>query len=133
MRAGTGDEAFAPAAIASLREEYEVDIETPREGEPGSRRTTIWVVVVNDAPFVRSYRGERGRWFGDLRREPRGAIHAGAVRIPFRCQLVTDRETLAAVDDAFRSKYRRDASTPSMLMPEAVSATLRLLPAAAFL
>jgi hypothetical protein len=120
-------ETLPPDVLERLREEYEVDIETSRGGGAGPRRTTIWIVAVGDMPYVRAYRGPRARWFADLAAEPIGAIHVAGSRIPFRSQPVTDAETLGAVDKAFLDKYRGDPSTPLMVTPEAVPATLRLL------
>ena len=102
-----------------------------RRGENvGPRRTTIWLVVVDDLPYVRSIFGDRGRWFADLRLEPHGAVHVGAQRIPIRAELVDPAESavLDAVSAEFSRKYESDPDLAGVLTPVAIDATLRLLP-----
>ena len=72
----------ALTSIDRLREELEVDIESWRGENVGPRRTTIWLVVVDGLPYVRSIFGDRGRWFADLRLEPHGAVHVGGTASP---------------------------------------------------
>jgi hypothetical protein len=120
---------FDPELIERLREEREVDIETWRGENLGPRRATIWVVVVGDTPYIRSWRGEAGRWYRDLRIETHGALHVAGRRIPVWAELVDDVETLRAVSAALEEKYRGDPATRAMVTPEVVPTTLRLLPA----
>jgi hypothetical protein len=107
----------------------EVDVETwAVDGTP--RRTVIWVVVADGAPYIRSVRGGRGRWYRDLLREPHGALWIGARRIPFRALPATDEASVAAFDRAVQHKYgARSASTQSMLLPHTLDTTIRLEPA----
>jgi hypothetical protein len=90
---------------------------------------TIWVVRVGDDLYVRSYRGRDGTWFRSAVRRPEGHIRAAGI----------DRDvTFAepghanhdAIDQAYRDKYARFASTyvDPMISPEAKAATLRLTP-----
>ena len=60
--ADTQPHAFDPDVVAALRDEIEVEIET-WSAERGARRVIIWIVVVDGAPYVRSYRGTAGRWY----------------------------------------------------------------------
>jgi hypothetical protein len=126
---GSGLVAFDPAAIERLREELEVDIETWRGENVGPRRTTIWLVVVDGLPYVRSIFGDRGRWFADLRLEPHGAVHVGSERIPVRAEPVDSAETdvLEAVSAEFSRKYDGDPDLAGVLTPVAIGATLRLV------
>lgn len=122
--------AFEAQVVDRLREELEVDIETRRGENLGPRRTTIWIVAVDDAVFVRSVRGNDGRWFRDLRVEPHCAIHVGSSRIPARAEPVDDATTLGQVSDELTRKYPDVAADlDPMLTPDAVAATLRLVPA----
>jgi hypothetical protein len=107
----------------------EVEIET-WSPDGRARRTIIWIVVADGIPYVRSVRGERGRWYRDLTLEPHGAIHAGDRRIAFVVEPATDARSVEATSRGFEKKYRRDrASTIAMLQPDTLPTTLRLLPA----
>jgi hypothetical protein len=121
---------FDSDVIERLRDELEIDVESWRGENLGPRRTTIWLVVVADLPYVRSIFGDRGRWFADLRLEPHGAVHVGAQRIPIRAELVDPAESaiLAAVSAEFSRKYESDPDLAGVLTPVAIDATLRLLP-----
>jgi hypothetical protein len=52
-----------PGQIDAARE---IEIETRAGGGGSTHRRTIWAVVDGDDVFVRSYRGERGRWFREI-------------------------------------------------------------------
>jgi hypothetical protein len=120
--------AFDADVLDLFREESEVDIETWNEAR-GSRRATIWIVVADDVPYIRSFRGEHGRWFQDLRLESHGAIHAAGRRIPVQAVPADDPESIEACSRELARKYAGDPSTPAMLTPMAVGTTLRLEPA----
>ena len=108
----------------------EIRIETSRgEGAP-VHRTIIWIVVDGDAAFVRSVRGPTGRWYRELVANPRGAVHAGAMRTPVRAEPATDGESVARVSAALERKYKErwPGPTASMLLENTLETTLRLLP-----
>jgi hypothetical protein len=72
---------FDPADIERLAGAREVRVVTRRrDGSPMS--ATIWVVVVDGDPYVRSYRGRRGGWWRRLLRDRRGALRVGGDEIP---------------------------------------------------
>lgn len=110
---GTADE----LQIASLRPD-------------GSLRpyTTIWVVRVGDDLYVRSWRGRRGGWFRTVLQRPQGRIRAGGVERDVAFEEPDDLDH-GAIDQAYRTKYARYASTyvDPMVSPDATAATLRLI------
>ena len=108
----------------------EVRIETTRLGGAGTREVVIWIVVVGDMPYVRSYKGPDGLWFRETLRRPEVVIHAEDVAIPVRAVPATDAATIEAVSQAFRDKYgkRSPGSTQMMLEPHTLATTLRLDP-----
>ena len=53
---------FDPETLRLLNEIKEVWIETRRDEDAPELRTIIWVATVNGDVFVRSVRGEKGRW-----------------------------------------------------------------------
>jgi hypothetical protein len=108
--------------IAQARE---VLIETKR----GDRiyRTVIWVVVDEGEVFVRSVRGDVGRWYRRATVEPGVALRVGDDRFDFEAMPADDPESIERVSEALRQKYR-GRSLEMMLMPETLETTLRLDP-----
>jgi hypothetical protein len=90
--------------------------------------TTIWVVRVGDDLYVRSYRGRGGAWFRSVLQRPEGRVRAGGAErdVTFLEAKDADQD---AIDQAYRSKYARYASTyvEPMVSPDARAATLRLI------
>jgi hypothetical protein len=123
--------AFDPDTLRLLDETREVRIETSRGGDAPAHRTTIWVVTVDGTVFVRSVRGEEGRWYREVSANPRAALHVGDNRIPVRAVPAADGATVEAVSEAYREKYGRTSpgSTRAMLQPETLPTTTRLEPA----
>jgi hypothetical protein len=108
-------------------EELEI---APRRGDGTLRApTTIWVVRVGDDLYVRSWRGPTGSWFRTAQQTHEGRISAGGVEKDVRFVDAGD-DVDAAVDHAYRSKYRRYAGSylEPMLRPQARATTLKLVP-----
>jgi hypothetical protein len=122
---------FDAETLRLLDETEEVRIETRRDENSPAHRTIVWVVTLDGAAIVRSVRGEKGRCYREVSANPSAALHDGDRRIPVRAAPVTDDPTVAAVSDAYRSKYGRRAPGPTqaMLRPETLPTTLRLEPA----
>ena len=118
---------FAPDVVAAIAEREEIEIET------GSRRTIIWVVVDGKDVFIRSVRGEKGRWYQDLLTEPEATLHfRGKQKLPavaVRAVHTPDPESVAACSRALKAKYRRfGGSLEAMLTPDTLPTTVRLEP-----
>jgi hypothetical protein len=122
---------FDRETLELLNETKEVRVETRRNEDAQAHRTTIWVITVEGDVFVRSVRGDRGRWYREVSANPSAALHAGDRRIPVRAVPVTDEQTVGAVSEAYRSKYGRTSpgSTQAMLQPHTLPTTLKLEPA----
>lgn len=121
---------FASDLIDRFNASREVDIETL--GRSGERRVaTIWIVTDGTDVFVRSVRGERGRWYRDLVATPSGVVRIGSDRVEVRGTVTSDPASVALVSDLFRTKYgkRSPASTQAMLQPHTLETNLRLDPA----
>jgi len=125
------NDSFDAETLRLLDETREVRVETRRDEDSPVHRTTIWVVTVDQAVFVRSVRGEKGRWYREVTGNPAAALHAGDNRIPVRPVPATAEATIEAVSEAYREKYGRTSpgSTRAMLRPETLPTTLRLEPA----
>src|SRR5438132_10707466 len=96
---------FDPDTLKTWDQTAEIEIETSRgEGAP-VHRTTIWIVVDGDTPYIRSVRGPQGRWYRELLANPNGAVHAGGKRTPVQAEVVAEPATVARVSDLFTHKY----------------------------
>jgi hypothetical protein len=126
------NDSFDAEMLRLLDETREVRVETRRDANAPEHRTKIWVVTVDGAVFVRSVRGEEGRWYREVRAANlTAALHVGGNRIPVRADPVTDQTAIEAVSEAYREKYGRTSpgSTRAMLQPKTLRTTLRLEPA----
>jgi hypothetical protein len=125
----TSTAAWPPDELTRLGGADEIDISTRRRD--GSLRpfVPIWTVTVDDALYVRSYRGSGGSWYQHATADPNGAIRAGGLHrdVAFA---PADPASRPAVDAAYRVKYARfgDSYLQPMLAEQAVTATLKLTP-----
>jgi hypothetical protein len=113
--------------IERLLAAEEVEIET-RRADGSSRRTIVWIVGERRQLFVRSVRGERGRWYQEARADPAVAMWLGGERLACHARHVTDPAGIAAVSRLLAGKYAGDPSLGSMLVDEVLPTTLELLP-----
>lgn len=120
--------AFPELILQRLDVAKEVEIETRSEADE-THRVIIWIVVVDGAPYVRSVRGTKGRWYRELTRRGEGALHVGSRRVPVVAHHVRATATIDAVSAAFWRKYAKSASLFSMLRLAVLDTTLRLAPA----
>jgi len=90
-------------------------------------RTTIWVAVNSDDVYIRSVRGEAGRWYQRAIADPDVTLEVGDERLRFSAEPATDPESIEAASAGLRKKYR-GRSLENMLLPETLDTTLRLEP-----
>ena len=109
------------AEIAVLREVQKVTI-YPGEGAG----VVIWVVVVGNEAFVRSYRGARGRWWAVVSRTGRAELGIGETRVAVQLEAVEDGEAVAAVSAAFARKYAGSSYLAAMMDEGVLATTLRV-------
>jgi len=101
----------------------------PRRKDGTLRRAVpIWVVRVGDELYVRSWRGDGGRWYRAAQASGQGHVSAGDVSKDV-VLLAAGDEFDDAVDPAFREKYGRYTGyVEPMVAPQARATTLRLVP-----
>jgi len=111
--------------LQEIGEAREVVIETRR----GDRviGTVIWVVVGGDNVYVRSVRGESGRWYQRTLVDPEVALRVGNARHEFTVVPANDPDSIESASEALRRKYR-GRSLENMLRVETLGTTLRLEP-----
>jgi hypothetical protein len=114
-----------PGPLESVEE---VDIETSRGPGAPVHRTTIWVVVGDGEVFVRSLKGEDGRWYRELTANPAAVLHVEGDTIQVRAVPAADPESVARATEGFNSKYGESPYLDSMIRDEIAPATVRLEP-----
>jgi hypothetical protein len=121
--------------LAALAEREEIQIETSAlsgaEGE--THRAIIWVVTDGQDAFIRSVRGDKGRWYRELLAEPRAVVHfRGKPKLPpvrVRAVIAGDADSVARFNRALEAKYRGVPGFEPMLQPDTFPTTFRLEPA----
>ena len=74
------------------------------------RYTGVWVIVVRDRVFARSWSDKPTGWFRAFRKEPLGTIQVGDREIRVRGKLVRSARVLDAITAAFGEKYNTKGS-----------------------
>jgi hypothetical protein len=118
---------FDQRTLDLLDETPEVVLLAPRrDGSTSSR--PIWVVVVDGTPYVRSYRGPSAIWYRRALENGGAAIELDGHTVEFSIEPVRDEQLNRRISDAFQAKYPSSGATPTMIGPEVVATTLRLIP-----
>ena len=95
------------------------------------RYTGVWVVVVEDRVFARSWSDKPTGWFRAFKEEPNGTIQVGDREIPVRGKPVRSPRIRDAVTAAFAEKYNTKGSlkwVEGFAEPERVLTTLEFVP-----
>ena len=98
---------FSGAILTVLRESKYLRI---RAGEGEHRLIGIWLVVVKDRVFVRSWSVKPNGWYRTFRKEPRGAIQVADQEIAVRATPISSELLNNAIDQAYLEKYNTKAS-----------------------
>ena len=121
---------FDAEVLLALRGARTVRLETSAAPGRPTHIAIVWVVV--DQPgrvLVRSWRGERGRWYRELRANPSGVLRVASHRVPFIAELA-DPERIEACSHGLREKYATArGSLAGMLLDGVLPTTLELKPA----
>src|SRR6476661_5560581 len=95
------------------------------------RHTGVWVVVVDDRVFARSWNDKPTGWFRAFKTEPNGTIQVGERELPVRGRVVRGARLLDAITVAFGEKYNTKASRKwieGFAEPARLATTLEFLP-----
>lgn len=99
----------SPAKIlAALREGKYLYI---KAGAQPHRFIAIWVVVVKERVYVRSWSVKAQGWYRTFLKEPRGAIQVAGREIPVRTR---GERVKDEIDRAYLEKYNTSARRPRM-------------------
>ena len=100
------NETFPDDIIEALRNAKILGVRAGSE----HRYTGVWVVVIDDRVFVRSWYDKPTGWFRAFKKEPIGTIQAGKLEIPVRGKPVRSARIRDAVTVAFGEKYNTKGS-----------------------
>jgi hypothetical protein len=103
-----------------------------RAGSGKHRFIGIWVVVVKDRVFVRSWSVKPDGWYQTFREEPRGAIQVSGDEIAVRAVHIRSSIIRDAIDRAYLDKYSSKGSlkyAKDLGSRKSRATTLELLPA----
>lgn len=92
----------------------------------------IWVVVVDERVFVRSWGHRPDGWHAAFRQNPRGVMTVGNREVPVKAVPVRSEGLLKEVDRAYGAKYHTPGSVryvKDMTRGKSRSTTLELVPA----
>jgi len=81
-----------------------------RAGDGTHRFIGIWVVVVKDRAFVRSWSVKPNGWYRTFLKEPRGAIRVDEEEIPICAVRIRSKALMDAIDRAYLKKYNTPGS-----------------------
>lgn len=116
---------MTPEQLGQFAESALVQIETSRDGR--TVKTIIWVVVVAGEVYVRSVRGDDGKWYQRAVDNPAVALLIEDMRVEFEASSAADPESVSSVSAAIADKYS-GKSVDAMNQPDVLHTTLRLEP-----
>jgi hypothetical protein len=108
-----------------LHSAIEVAIHT---GANTDRGVVIWVVVVGDSVFARSFRGPSAKWYASAIADSRATLALDDRRWPVRVTTVSDPAVIGEVSAAYLGKYATSPYAKAMVRTEILPTTLRLDP-----
>jgi hypothetical protein len=121
------DATFTKPALEALRKAKILGVRSGRE----HRYTGVWLVVVDDRVFARSWYNKPTGWFRAFKEEPSGMIQVGDREIRVRSKPVRSQKMRDAVTAAFAEKYNTKGSrvwVEGFAEPERTVNTLEFVP-----
>ena len=118
---------FAEADLSAIAGAEEVRIET-RAADGTTHRTIIWIVEHDGQLYIRSVNGPDARWYREATADTAIALLVGDQRFEAHVVPATDPASIEACSAGLRAKYKADYSLASMLKPETLPTTLRVVP-----
>ena len=122
------DGRFAESVVDALAKAKIIGVRAGTE----HRYTGVWVVVVKDRVFARSWSDKPTGWFRAFKKEPDGTVQVGKLEIPVRAKQVRSGRVCDAVTQAFGQKYKTKASqkwVDGFAEPPRVATTIEFIPA----
>jgi hypothetical protein len=119
---------FADTDLTAIAQAEEVRMET-RAADGTVHRTIIWIVEQDGQLYVRSVNGPIARWFREATADTSIALLVADRRYEAHVVPATDPASIDACSAGLKAKYKGDHSLGSMLEPDTLPTTLRVVPA----
>lgn len=116
---------FEDSDLDLLATNEEIRVET-RSATGEVHKTIVWPVVRDGVVYLRSYKGEQGRWYREAMADPEIALLFDHRRVPARAVPAPDAASVEACSAALRDKYPRSYSLEAMLVPAVLPTTIRI-------
>src|SRR5438034_11326379 len=85
------------------------------DGKTYGTPTWIWSVVVDGELYVRAYNGQDSRWYQAAMSQKAGRITAAGMTKEVHFEPVADGPINDRIDDAYRTKYRKNPYLDPMI------------------
>ena len=102
-----------------------------RAGKQPHRFIGVWVVVVKDRVFIRTWDNKRDGWYQTFLKEKVGRVQVGDRELPVRAKKARGERLMDAVDQAYAQKYPTPGSrqyVEGFALPQRRATTIELLP-----
>lgn len=122
------DTTFAHDVVETFRKAKIMGVRAGSE----HKYTGVWVVVVDDRVFARSWNDKPTGWFQAFRKQPNGSVQVGDLELPVRGKLVRSARLRDAVTAAYGEKYPTKGSrkwVEGFADPARVANTIEFIPA----
>ncbi len=118
---------FSKAVVEAFRNAKIIGVRSGSE----HRYTGVWVVVVDDRIFARSWSDQPTGWFRAFKEEPRGSVQVGEREVRVQSKALRSTKMRDAVTAAFAEKYPTKGSqkwVEGFAEPERVVNTIEFVP-----
>lgn len=118
---------FADDVVEALRNSKILGVRAGIE----HRYTGVWLVLVENRLFVRSWNDKATGWFRAFKKEPNGAIQIAGLELPVHAKVAGSARIRKAVTAAYGEKYNTKASrkwVEGFAEPARELATLEFIP-----
>ena len=119
---------FSKAVLATLNTSKIIGI---RAGQEPHRFIGVWVVVVKDRVFVRTWSNKPQGWYQTFLKEPEGRIQIGDREVRVRARKARGERLMDAIDLAYAEKYPTPGSrqfVEGFALASRRATTIELLP-----
>jgi len=113
--------------LARIGDATELELASQRDDGTLRPYTTMWVVRVDDAVYVRSAGGPSRPWYRHALARPAGRVRTGGVETGVTFEDASATAPNDAIDAAHHAKYDPDPVS-HVTGPDAHSATIRVVP-----
>jgi len=122
------DRRFSGEVLGTLRKSKSLKI---RAGRGTHRFIGIWMVMVEDRVFVRSWSVKPDGWYRAFLKHPRGAMQIGKYKLNISARPIKSKQLRDAIDRAYLEKYSTAWElkyAKDLGLPKSRATTIELVP-----